>query len=144
NPYKMSIHDLAPQGRHNVYNSMAASVSARLFDLRKEGVCDSLSDYANIEHRLDFVVEVHGIKFINNSKATNVNSVWYALENYSEKVVWIVGGVDKGNDYSMLESLVREKVKAIIRLGTDNKKLMDYFGPMVEAIAEAHSATEAV
>ncbi|NEN22975.1 UDP-N-acetylmuramoyl-L-alanine--D-glutamate ligase [Cryomorpha ignava] len=144
NPYKMSIHDLALQGRHNVYNSMAASVSARLFDLRKEVVRDSLSDYENIEHRLEFVAEIHGIKFINDSKATNVNGVWYALENYSEKIVWIVGGVDKGNDYSILEALVREKVKAIICLGTDNKKLMDYFGPMVENIAEAHTATEAV
>lgn len=144
NPYTMSIHDLALQGRHNAYNSMAASVSARLFDLRKEVVRDSLSDYENIEHRLEFVAEIHGIKFINDSKATNVNSVWYALENYSEKIVWIVGGVDKGNDYSILEPLVREKVKAIICLGNDNKKLMEYFGPMVETVVEAHSASEAV
>ncbi len=144
NPYKMSIHDLALQGRHNVYNSMAASVSANLFDLRKDLIRDSLSDYENIEHRLEFVAEIHGIKFINDSKATNVNSVWYALENYSEKIIWIVGGVDKGNDYSILEGLVREKVKAIICLGNDNQKLIEYFGPMVENIAEAHSATEAV
>ena len=140
----MSIHDLALQGKHNVYNSMAASVSTRIFDLRKELVRDSLSDYENIEHRLEFVAEIHGIKFINDSKATNVNSTWYALENYTEKIVWIVGGVDKGNDYSILENLVRDKVKAIICLGTDNQKLMEYFAPMVDKIAEAHTAAEAV
>jgi len=144
NPFKMSIHDLALQGKHNVYNSMAASVSARIFDLRKELVRDSLSDYENIEHRLEFVAEIHGIKFINDSKATNVNSTWYALENYSEKIVWIVGGVDKGNDYSILEDLIRDKVKAIICLGTDNQKLMEYFAPMVDKIEEAHTASEAV
>lgn len=144
NPFTMSIHDLALQGRHNTYNSMAASVSARIFDLRKELVRDSLSDYENIEHRLEFVAEIHGIKFINDSKATNVNSTWYALENYTEKIVWIVGGVDKGNDYSILEGLVREKVKAIICLGTDNQKLIEYFSPMVENISEARTAGEAV
>ena len=140
----MSIHELALQGKHNAYNSMAASVSARIFDLRKEIVRDSLCDYENVEHRLEFVAEIHGIKFINDSKATNVNSTWYALESFNEKVVWIVGGVDKGNDYTMLESLVRDKVKAIICLGTDNKKLIDFFGKMVPTIVEAKSATEAV
>ena len=143
-PFEMSIHDLALQGKHNAYNSMAASVSARIFDLRKELVRDSLSDYENVEHRLEFVAEIHGIKFINDSKATNVNSTWYALESVNEKVVWIVGGVDKGNNYSILEPLVREKVKAIICLGTDNKKLLDYFGNMVPKISEARSASEAV
>ena len=134
-PFEMSIHDLALQGKHNAYNSMAASVSARIFDLRKELVRDSLSDYENVEHRLEFVAEIHGIKFINDSKATNVNSTWYALESVNEKMVWIVGGVDKGNNYSILEPLVREKVKAIICLGTDNKKLLDYFGNMVPKIS---------
>lgn len=143
-PFEMSIHELALQGKHNAYNSMAASVSARIFDLRKEIVRDSLCDYENVEHRLEFVAEIHGIKFINDSKATNVNSTWYALESFNEKVVWIVGGVDKGNDYTKLESLVREKVKAIICLGTDNKKLIDFFGKMVPTITEAKSATEAV
>lgn len=143
-PFQMSIHDLALKGNHNAYNSMAASVSARIFDLRKELVRDSLSDYENIEHRLEFVAEIHGIKFINDSKATNINSTWYALETFPEKVVWIVGGVDKGNDYRILEPLVREKVKAIVCLGTDNKKLIEYFSPIVENISEARSATEAV
>jgi UDP-N-acetylmuramoylalanine--D-glutamate ligase len=141
---EMSIHDLALQGKHNAYNSMAAGVSARIFEIRKEIVRDSLSDYQNIEHRLEFVAEIHGIKFINDSKATNVNSTWYALESADSPVVWIVGGVDKGNDYSILEPLVRERVKAIICLGLENQKLMEYFGPMVEQIAEARSASEAV
>lgn len=143
-PFEMSIHELALQGKHNAYNSMAASVSARIFDLRKEIVRDSLCDYENVEHRLEFVAEIHGIKFINDSKATNVNSTWYALESFNEKVVWIVGGVDKGNDYTLLEPLVREKVKAIICLGTDNKKLIDFFGGIVPHISEAKSASEAV
>ena len=143
-PFEMSIHELALKGKHNAYNSMAASISARIFDLRKEVVRDSLSDYENVEHRLEFVAEIHGIKFINDSKATNVNSTWYALESFSEKVVWIVGGVDKGNDYAMLAPLVREKVKAIVCLGTDNQKLLDFFGPIVDQIYEASSASQAV
>lgn len=144
NTFIMSIHDLALQGKHNVYNSMAASVASRIFDLRKEIVRDSLSDYENIEHRLEFVAQIHGIKFINDSKATNVNSTWYALENFSEKIVWIVGGVDKGNDYSILDDLVKEKVKAIICLGKENKKIMKYFASMTDTIVEAHTAAEAV
>jgi len=142
--FEMSIHELALQGKHNAYNSMAASIAARIFEIRKEVVRESLSDFQNIEHRLEFVAQIHGIKFINDSKATNVNSTWYALESCNEPVVWIVGGVDKGNDYSMLESLVREKVKAIVCLGKDNKKIIDYFSPFVENIAEAQSADDAV
>ncbi len=143
-PFEMSIHDLALQGKHNAYNSMAAGVSARIFEIRKEIVRDSLSDYQNIEHRLEFVAEIHGIKFINDSKATNVNSTWYALESMDGPVVWIVGGVDKGNDYGILEPMVREKVKAVICMGKQNEKLLSFFGPMVEQIAEAASAEEAV
>ncbi len=142
--FQMSIHDLALQGKHNAYNSMAAGVASRLFDIRKEIVRESLSDFQNIEHRLEFVAEIHGIRFINDSKATNVNSTWYALESLEGPVVWIVGGVDKGNDYSMLEPLVREKVKAIICMGTDNKKLLDFFSGMVPQILEAGSARDAV
>jgi len=142
--FTMSIHDLALKGKHNAYNSMAAGVSARIFEIRKEIVRESLSDFQNIEHRLEFVAEIHGIRFINDSKATNVNSTWYALESLDGPVVWIVGGVDKGNDYTLLEPLVREKVKAVICLGKDNKKLLDFFGPIVDNIAEAGSAAEAV
>ncbi len=143
-PFEMSIHDLALQGKHNTYNSMAASVAARIFEIRKEVVRESLSDFQNIEHRLEHVAEIHGIKFINDSKATNVNSTWYALESVEGQMVWIVGGVDKGNDYAMLDELVTQKVKGIICLGVDNKKLLEHFSSKVPQIAEAHSAEEAV
>ncbi len=142
--FEMSIHDLALQGKHNAYNSMAASVAARIFEIRKEVVRESLSDFQNIEHRLEHVAEIHGIKFINDSKATNVNSTWYALESIEGQMVWIVGGVDKGNDYSMLDELVTAKVKAVICMGVDNKKLLDHFSGKVGQIAEAGSAEEAV
>jgi len=143
-PFIMSIHELALQGKHNAYNSMAAGVAARILEIRKDVVRESLSDFQNVEHRLEFVAQIHGISFINDSKATNVNSTWYALESLSEPVVWIVGGVDKGNDYSILEPLIREKVKAIICLGKDNAKVLEYFSPMIETIVEASSADEAV
>lgn len=142
--FTMSIFELALSGRHNALNSMAAGVAARVLDLRKEIIRESLSDFQNIEHRLEFVARIHGIDFINDSKATNVNSTWYALESLSNKAVWIVGGVDKGNDYSMLFELVKDKVKAIVCLGKDNKKIIDAFADKVEAIVEAQSAQEAV
>ncbi|MEM9053083.1 MAG: UDP-N-acetylmuramoyl-L-alanine--D-glutamate ligase [Bacteroidota bacterium] len=142
--FEMSIHDLALLGKHNTKNSMAAGVAARILEIRKEVVRDSLADFQNVEHRLEFVATIHGIQFINDSKATNVNSTWYALESMRDPVVWIVGGVDKGNDYSMLFDLVADKVKAIICLGTDNKKLLETFSERVENIAEAGSAREAV
>ncbi len=140
----MSIHDLALLGKHNAKNSMAAGVAARILEIRKEVVRESLADFQNVEHRLEPVATIHGIQFINDSKATNVNSTWYALESMREPTVWIVGGVDKGNDYSMLFDLVKEKVKAIICLGKDNKKLLEAFSDKVENIAEASSAREAV
>lgn len=143
-PLIMSIHELALQGKHNARNSMAAGVAARILEIRKEIVRESLADFQNVEHRLEYVATIHGIKFINDSKATNVNSTWYALESMRDPVVWIVGGQDKGNDYSMLFDLVKEKVKAIIMLGADNTKLLDAFSDKVEQIAEAGSAVEAV
>jgi UDP-N-acetylmuramoylalanine--D-glutamate ligase len=142
--FEMSIHDLALQGKHNLYNSMASGISGRILDLRKELIRESLSDFQNIEHRLEHVTNVHGIEFINDSKATNVNSTWYALESMGKPTVWIVGGVDKGNDYSMLFELVKDKVKAIICLGTENQKIVDAFGDKVEAIVQAKTAREAV
>jgi len=144
NPLFMTIQELALQGKHNIYNSMAAGVTGKLVDIRKETIRESLSDFHNIDHRLEVVGNVHGIEFINDSKATNVNSTWYALESMNNPVILILGGVDKGNDYSMLNELVKEKVKAIICLGTDNKKIMKAFGEMVETIVEAKSAKEAV
>lgn len=140
----MSIHELALQGKHNSYNSMAAGIVGRLLELRKETVRESLSDFSAVEHRLESVGKVQGIEFINDSKATNINSTWYALECMNQPVIWIVGGVDKGNDYSMVEDLVRAKVKAIICLGTDNEKIHRAFEGIVETIVDTQSAEEAV
>ncbi len=140
----MTIQELALQGKHNMYNSMAAAVAGKLLGVRKETIRESLSDFHNIDHRLELVGNIHGVEFINDSKATNVNSTWYALESMENPVILILGGVDKGNDYSMLNELVSEKVKAIICLGADNKKIIKAFGGMVETILEAKSATEAV
>jgi len=140
----MSIHDLALQGKHNLYNSMAAGIATRILDLRKELIRESLSDFQNVEHRLETVASIHGIEFINDSKATNVNSTWYALESLNRPVVWIVGGVDKGNDYSELMPLVQDKVKAIICLGKDNKKIINAFKDTIQIIEESTSAEDAV
>jgi UDP-N-acetylmuramoylalanine--D-glutamate ligase len=144
NLFTMYIHDLALQGKHNAYNSMAAGIAARLLDIRKETIRESLSDFQNVEHRLEFVAKVHGIEFVNDSKATNVNSTWYALESMTKPVVLILGGVDKGNDYSVLNDLVKEKVTAIICMGKDNEKIHSAFDGMVEHIVDAASAEEAV
>ncbi len=140
----MSIHELALQGRHNTYNSMAAGIVGRVLDLRKEIVRESLGDFTAVEHRLESVCKVNGIEFINDSKATNINSTWYALECQTTPVIWIVGGVDKGNDYTQVEELVRQKVKAIICLGVDNEKIHRAFEGMVSTIVDTTSAEEAV
>lgn len=142
--FTMSIHDLALKGKHNTQNSLASGIASRILEIRKEVVRESLEDFVNVEHRLEFVAKVHGIEFINDSKATNVNSTWFALESMDKPTVWIVGGVDKGNDYSELLDLVKDKVKAVICLGIDNKKLIDTFTGVVETIVEARSAMEAV
>ncbi len=144
NPLTMTIEQLALQGKHNVYNSMAASLAASIVDIRKEVIRESLEDFENVEHRLEFVASINGIEFINDSKATNVNSAWYALESMQKPVVWIVGGQDKGNDYNELVDLVKEKVKAIVCLGVDNSKIVSAFKNVVEAIVETQSATDAV
>jgi UDP-N-acetylmuramoylalanine--D-glutamate ligase len=123
---------------------MAAGIAGRLLEVRKETIRESLSDFQSVEHRLEFVARINNIDFINDSKATNVNSTWYALESMATPVVWIVGGVDKGNDYSSLFELVKDKVRAIICLGTDNSKIISAFGDKVDMIAEAGSAQEAV
>jgi UDP-N-acetylmuramoylalanine--D-glutamate ligase len=115
--FNMSILDIALQGKHNIYNSMAAGIASMVFEIRNEQLRESLSDFKGVEHRLEKFLKVHGIDFINDSKATNVNSTWYALESIPKSIVWIAGGIDKGNDYSMLMPVVREKVKAIVCLG---------------------------
>jgi len=140
----MSIFDLALQGKHNLYNSMAAGIAARIIDIRKDLVRESFSDFKNIEHRLEHVMTVHGIEFINDSKATNINSTWYALECMQKPVIWIVGGIDKGNDYEVLKDLVKTKVKTIICLGKDNKKIHEAFGEIIPDIIDTASAKDAV
>ena len=140
----MSIHELALKGKHNTQNSLAAGIAGRIVEIRKSVVRESLEDFENVEHRLEFVAKVNGIEFINDSKATNINSTWYALETMENPVVWVMGGVDKGNDYSELSNLVKDKVKAIICLGIDNQKIIKAFGHLVETIVEVGSATEAV
>ena len=144
NQLSMFLEELALQGKHNQYNSMAAGIAARVVEIRKEVIKESMSDFQNVEHRLEFVARVHGIEFINDSKATNVNSTWYALESMQNPVVWIVGGVDKGNDYASLKDLVKTRVKAIVCLGTDNKKIIKAFKDMIPEIVETKSAKEAV
>ena len=143
-PLIMTLEQLALAGKHNVYNSMAASMAARIVDIRKDIIRESLEDFVNVEHRLEFVASINGIEFINDSKATNVNSAWYALESMQKPTVWIVGGQDKGNNYEELVDLVKEKVKAIVCLGVDNKKIIKAFKGSVENIMEAGSAAEAV
>jgi len=123
---------------------LASGIASRILEIRKESVRESLADFVNIEHRLEFVAKVHGIEFINDSKATNINSTWFALESMLNPTVWIVGGVDKGNDYSELEELVTDKVKAIICLGKNNAKIIEAFTGKIETIVEAGSAMEAV
>ncbi|HLN21202.1 MAG TPA: UDP-N-acetylmuramoyl-L-alanine--D-glutamate ligase [Bacteroidales bacterium] len=140
----MTIHELALKGRHNVYNSMAAAIAGKVLNIRKDVIRESLADFQGVEHRLEPVITVCGINFINDSKATNVNSTWYALECMKEDLVWIVGGVDKGNDYSELFELVRKKVKAIVCLGKDNKKILEAFDGKVPTIVETSSMEEAV
>ncbi|MBV6406017.1 MAG: UDP-N-acetylmuramoyl-L-alanine--D-glutamate ligase [Flavobacteriales bacterium] len=144
NPFRMSIHELALQGRHNVYNSLAAGIAARILEVRSEALRESLSDFQNVEHRLERVATVHGVTFINDSKATNVNSAWYALESMDRPVVWIAGGEEHGNDYTQLLPLVKEKVKAIVCLGRDNGRLRDAFATVVKDFVETGSAEHAV
>ena len=144
NKLTMSIHDLALKGKHNVQNSLVAGISGRLVELRKDNIRESLADFTNVEHRLEFVAKVNGIEFINDSKATNINATWYALESMYNQTVWIVGGVDKGNDYEELIPLVKEKVKAIVCLGKDNSKIIEAFSGVVDTIIETQSPVEAV
>ena len=144
NQFTMLIQDLALQGKHNIYNSMAAALSARSLELSKEVIRESLTDFQNIEHRLEYVMSVNGIDFVNDSKATNINSTWYALESFHRPLILILGGVDKGNDYAMLEELVKEKVKAIVCLGLDTKKIHKAFKGLVSEIVDVTSADQAV
>lgn len=140
----MSLSELALQGKHNTYNSMASGIVAKVLELRNESIRESMGNFKNIDHRLEFVAKINDVAYINDSKATNVNSTWYALESISTDVVLIIGGVDKGNDYSMLKDLVKSKVTAIVCLGKDNKRIHEAFEDDVEVIVNTFSADEAV
>jgi UDP-N-acetylmuramoylalanine--D-glutamate ligase len=144
NTLTMKMTELALQGKHNLANSMAAGVASRILELRKEIVRESLENFENIEHRLEYVSKVNGVVFINDSKATNVNSTWYALESMKTPTVWIAGGQDKGNDYNDLAELVRNKVKAIVCLTKDSSKIRKAFANDVATIIDVDSADQAV
>ncbi|MCH5224845.1 MAG: UDP-N-acetylmuramoyl-L-alanine--D-glutamate ligase [Muribaculaceae bacterium] len=135
---------LALPGLHNLYNSMAAGLSAIALNIRKESIREALEDFEAVEHRLEFVTEIDGVSYVNDSKATNVNSTWYALESMTTPVVLILGGKDKGNDYSEIEPLVREKVKAIVCMGLHNEKIIEFFKGKVPEIRDTHSLKDAL
>ena len=141
---RMSVFDFALKGKHNQYNTMAACVAATTLDIRKEKIREAVQTFQNFEHRMEHVATIRGVEFINDSKATNVNSVWYALESMTKPTILILGGVDKGNEYSLIEDLIKEKVKSIICLGTDNKKIHEAFGNLVDTIVDTGTANEAV
>jgi UDP-N-acetylmuramoylalanine--D-glutamate ligase len=140
----MSVFDFALKGKHNQYNTMAACVAATTMDIRKDKIRDAVQNFQSLEHRMEHVATVRGVEFINDSKATNVNSTWYALESMTKPTVLILGGVDKGNDYSLIAELMKEKVKAIICLGTDNSKIHEAFDNIVGTIVNTNNALDAV
>ena len=142
--FTMPIKELALEGKHNVKNAMAATAVAQLLKIRKQTIRESLSNFQGAEHRLEKVLKIQNVQYINDSKATNVNATFFALDSMNTPTVWIVGGVDKGNDYDELMSLVREKVKGIICLGVDNQKLFNTFNGVVDVMIETTSMTEAV
>lgn len=141
---QMSVDDFTLKGKHNQYNNMAASMAATAVDIRKEKIREALQTFESLEHRMETVAVIKGITFINDSKATNVNSTWFALESMTSPVILILGGVDKGNDYNLLKELVREKVKAIVCMGTDNRKIHEAFGDIVSLIVNTENAVDAV
>ena len=141
---RMSIYDFALKGIHNQYNTMAAGLAAVTIGIRKDKIREAVQSFESLEHRMEYVSTVRGVEFINDSKATNVNSTWFALESMQKPVVLILGGVDKGNDYSLIRSLIKEKVKAIVCMGIDNRKIHDAFQNDVPVIVNTASAREAV
>jgi UDP-N-acetylmuramoylalanine--D-glutamate ligase len=141
---EMNVEDFAIKGKHNQYNTMAAGISAAVMGIRKEKIRDAIQTFKSLEHRMSTVATVRGVEFINDSKATNVNSTWYALESMTKPVILILGGVDKGNDYSLLKDLVKEKVKAIVCMGINNDKIHEAFGNDVQLMVNTKSAKDAV
>jgi len=144
NIFTMYTNELSLKGRHNAYNSMAAGIIGQVLNIRKETIRESLMDFQNVEHRLEKVATIGGVEFINDSKATNVNATWFALESMEKNTVWIAGGVDKGNDYSLLKEMVKEKVRIIVCVGLDNRKIHEAFAADVDMIVNTSSAKEAV
>jgi UDP-N-acetylmuramoylalanine--D-glutamate ligase len=142
--FTMDTEYIALEGKHNMKNAMAATSVAKLMQIRKSTIRESLSNFQGVEHRLEKVLKIQNVQYINDSKATNVNATFFALDSMNSPTVWIVGGVDKGNDYNELMSLVREKVKAIICLGVDNKKIIDVFGNVVDMMIEVSTMNDAV
>ena len=142
--FTMDTEYIALEGKHNMKNAMAATSVAKLMQIRKSTIRESLSNFQGVEHRLEKVLKIQNVQYINDSKATNVNATFFALDSMNTPTVWIVGGVDKGNDYNELMSLVREKVKAIICLGVDNKKIIDVFGNVVDMMIEVDNMNDAV
>jgi len=140
----MSVEDFAVKGKHNQYNTMAAGLAAVVMDIRKEKIRDAVQTFTSLEHRMEHAATIKGIEFINDSKATNVNSTWYALESMTQPTILILGGIDKGNDYSLIKDLVKEKVKAIVCMGIDNRKIHEAFGHDVELIVNTNNANDAV
>jgi len=141
---RMSVFDFALKGKHNQYNTMAACVAATLMDIRKDKIREAVKTFQALEHRMEPVATIRGVEFINDSKATNVNSTWYALESMTKPTILILGGIDKGNNYSLIMDLVKEKVKAIVCMGKDNRKIHEAFGNVVNTIVNTESAQEAV
>jgi len=141
---QMNVEDFAIKGKHNQYNTMAAGISGAVMGIRKEKIRDAIQTFKSLEHRMSTVATIRGVEFINDSKATNVNSTWYALESMTKPVILILGGVDKGNDYSFIKDLVREKVKAIVCMGVDNTKIHEAFGNDVQLMINTQSAKDAV
>jgi len=144
NTFTMEQDLLALTGKHNLYNSLAAAIAGSVLDITKDDIRKSLSDFSGVEHRLEYVASVRSVRFINDSKATNVNSCWYALQSMKTPVVLILGGTDKGNDYTEIEALVKEKVKAMVYLGINNEKLHAFFDDKVPQTTDARSMPEAV
>ena len=142
--FEMNIEELSLQGKHNVYNNMASGLIAKVQELRNQSMKESMGSYVNISHRLEHVALIGGVNYINDSKATNVNSVWYALESFSTDIVLLLGGVDKGNDYEMLRDLVKQKVKAIVCIGKDTSRIHDAFEDDVDVIVNSSSMEDAV
>ncbi len=143
-PFNMEQEELALSGKHNMYNSLAAGIAADLSGISNDVIRESLSDFEGVEHRLEFVCKVHGVTYINDSKATNVDACWYALESMTQPTILILGGLDKGNDYNAIRDLVQQKCKALVYLGVDNRKLHEFFDPLGLPVAETHSMKDCV